>query len=62
MAAILLNTNRKFAARVVESFKALYNGEEPLGCDEGCPDDCSIDHGCMPTIEEIRKVWSKWGE
>ena len=59
MAAVLLNTNREFVARVVESFKALYNGDEPLGCDEECPDDCSIDHGRIPTLEEISKVWSK---
>ena len=62
MATILLNTNRKFASRVVESFKALYNGEERLGCDEVCPDDCGIDHGYIPPTEEISKIWSKWGE
>lgn len=61
MAVILLNTNRKFAARVEESFKALYNGEEPLGCDEECTDDCSIDHGYLLLPEEISKIWSKWG-
>ena len=61
MAVVLLNTNGKLVAKVAEGVKAIYSGDEPLGCDEECPDDCSIDHGCMPTPEEISKTWSKWG-